>query len=182
MNLLPKEEKDLIKGTFKSRSIGAALYVVSFVLISGIVMLMPVYFVSTGYMQEDSVRGGSGSKIIDSGEVEELLKIPEEINAKASFVQSFVSMPSSVETINKIFSFLPEGVFLKSVNFDRNQTFKGKTGTVVLVSGNALTRDSLLKFSNSLKESKEFSQVEIPVSSFAKDKNLSFSITVLIEK
>lgn len=179
MNLLSATEKENIKSVFKSRTIKVAMYAISFVMLSGLVMLLPAYFISTGYMQDKSVEKLSRI-LIKASEIEELLKLPEEINAKADFVQAHTSKPSAVQIIEKILSFLPEEVYLKSVNFNRNHTFKGKAGTVVLVSGSALTRESLLRFSNALKNSKEFSQVEIPVSSFAKDRNLTFSITLLI--
>jgi len=76
---------------------------------------------------------------------------------------------------------MPEKVIIDSITFSRNEAYKEKNGILVLVSGTSVDRNSLISFSNSLEQSKDFTFVDVPVSSLTKDKNLPFSINIFIE-
>ena len=87
----------------------------------------------------------------------------------------------TIEVFSKIIKFVPEKVIIDSITFSRNEAYKEKNGILVLVSGTSVDRNSLISFSNSLEQSKDFTFVDVPVSSLTKDKNLPFSINIFIE-
>jgi hypothetical protein len=47
--------------------------------------------------------------------------------------------------------------------------------------GNSATRGSLSSFSKSLQTISEFKSVDVPLSSYTKDKDLSFSVDIKVE-
>ena len=180
MNLLPNTEKEALRKGFKLRSLILGSLSVSVFFLVGIVMLLPSYFLASGNFSK-AVSENSLYDTEDEVSAVELLDLPEEINAKLKFLQTENNAVSSVEAIFEVIKYLPAGVKINSVLFERNKVREDKNGVTILVSGLALDRDSLISFSNLLKKSNFFSTVDLPVSSLTKDKNLPFSVNIFIE-
>jgi len=180
MNLLPITEKEAVKKGLKRRFIimAALLLAVSFGV--GVIMLVPSYFLVMGNISKIEMNNSSIG-IENKGEVEEMLNLPIEINSKLKFIQNIGANQSTIEVFSKIIKFVPEKVMIDSITFSRNEAYKEKNGILVLVSGTSADRNSLISFSNSLEQSKDFTFVDVPVSSLTKDKNLPFSINIFIE-
>jgi hypothetical protein len=180
MNLLPKTEKETLKEGLKSRFIIVASFLVAASFLMGFIMLLPSYFLTlVSSLEGTSGNNYPGAENKDS--IEKILNLPEEINSKLKFFQSNINNVSVADSFYKITSHLPGGVTLNSVSFSRNQVYKEKTGTAILISGTAFDRDSLISFSTNLKDSNSFSSVEVPVSSLTRDRNLPFSMNIFIE-
>jgi hypothetical protein len=180
MNLLPKTEKEtLIKG-FKYRFIIVVLFLVAASFLLGFIMLLPSYLLTSGYFSASvSTNNYPSNETEDS--INKILNLPVEINSKLKIFQLNINTLSVTDSLSKIIKFVPHGITLNSFSFSRNQTYKQKNGTTILVSGMANDRDSLVSFSTNLKNSNSFSSVEVPVSSLTKDKNLPFSMNIFIE-
>ncbi|MFH0804311.1 MAG: hypothetical protein V1896_01795 [Candidatus Zambryskibacteria bacterium] len=180
MNLLPKTEKENLKKGLRLRFVIVALLLLSASFLASFIMLLPSYFLAFGYFSAIAPENQfSGSNNEDS--IEKILNLPAEINSKLGFFQSNVAEISEADYLSKIVGYLPGGVRLNSVVFSRNQNYKEKNGIVILASGIATNRDSLVSFSTLLKESALFSAVDVPVSSLTKDRNLPFSVNIFIE-
>ena len=110
-----------------------------------------------------------------------ILELPEEINSKLAFFQQNLGDRGVTDTLVKITTNLSEKVKLNSIVFSKNLGEKGKKGTTIVISGTATDRDALVSFGATLRESKSFTTVEVPVSSLAKDKDLPFSMNIFIE-
>jgi len=180
MNLLPTTEKNELRKGLKLRLIVVFLILISISFFIGFVMLWPSFFMTLDYFGSNNSENYSVGNESDSA-MEQTLNLPAEINEKLSILQSDLNAVSVVESFNKIISFLPKEVSLNSVAFSRNQIVGEKKGVVITVAGTALNRDSLVAFSNLLKNSNFFSAVDMPVSSLAKDKNLPFTMKIFIE-
>ena len=180
MNLLPNKEKEFLKKGLKLRFVIVALYLLTAFFVVGSIMLLPAYFLMKGQLSSIKLENYN-TKTVDGGSIEEILNIPNEINAKLKFLQSNVGNLSTVDIFYKIINLVPEKVVLNSISFSRNQDYKEKTGIHILVSGLALDRGSLVSFSALLKDSNLFSLVDVPVSSLTKEKNLPFSMVLFIE-
>jgi hypothetical protein len=180
MNLLPKTEKEALKKGLKLRFAVLAMFLLSLSFLVGFIMLLPSYFMVFGYFsKETSGNYFSGSKNDDS--VKEILNLPSEISLKLSFFQSNMKDISVADYFSKIVGHLPQEVHLNSILLSRNQNYNKKVGTVILVSGMAADRESLVSFSTLLKKSNSFSAVDVPVSSLTKNKDLPFSMSIFIE-
>lgn len=176
MNLLPTTEKEYLKKGLKLRFITIILFFTSASLLVGFVSLLPAYFLTLSHLSDSyllSIKNDDSTK--------EMLSLPEEINSKLKFLQSSVSGIAVTDFFSQIINYLPSGITLNSITFAKKQNFKEKNGTIVSISGMSASRDSLVSFSNLLKESKSFSSVEVPVSNLTKNKDLPFSISIFIE-
>jgi hypothetical protein len=67
---------------------------------------------------------------------------------------------------------------INQFSFSPNST---STETINL-QGVSATRDSLVNFKKSLDESGLFKSIDLPVSNFTKDKNISFNMTLTVAK
>lgn len=176
MNLLPDTEKEALKKDLTIRFITTVLSVSATSFLVGLVMLLPSYFLTTGYFSDKYSPG-----IKDDELTKNILNLPEEINSKSIFLQSNTSSLPAIDIFSKIISQLPNGVTLNSIAFLRNQNYEGKVGITVSVFGIATTRDSLVSFSTRLTQSDSFSVVDVPVSSLTKNRDLPFSVNIFIE-
>ena len=177
MNLLPDTEKKDLKKGLKLRLLVVTLSLLSASFFVGSLMLIPAYVLSMGHfsaLEKDNL-AAKGSP------AEDILNLPKEMSAKLQFLDSSNNQISVIAILSNIESGLRQGVVLNSISFDRNEKYKNKTGIHILASGLARDRESLVSFSNNLKESKMFQMVDIPVSSFTKDRDLPFSINIFIE-
>jgi len=181
MNLLPKTEKEKLKKGLKYRLLVIISFLVSAAFFAGFIMLLPSYFLTLGYFSKDAPASPYWGEESED-EAKEILNLPDEIDLKLKFFQSKIQSASAVDHIYKIIDFLPEEVTLNSVSFSRKAVdFKDKSGIPILISGVAFDRNSLVSFSTELGDSDLFSSVEVPVSSLTKDRNLPFSINLLIK-
>ena len=78
------------------------------------------------------------------------------------------------ELIGNILADKGDNIRVKSVAYKRGVGIESK----IILSGFAKDRDSLLGFTQTLENGELFEKVDLPVSSFAKDKNLDFSVSV----
>jgi len=155
------------------------LILLSFSFLAGIIMLLPAYFMTPGHF---FMKMPVNQNFSEPSLVEQILNIPEEINSKLNIFQSSLVNISATEYLSEIINYLPGEVTLDSINFSQDKNYKESDGTLITISGVAINRDSLVSFSNLLKNSSTFSEVNMPVSSLAKEKNLPFTINIFIEK
>lgn len=179
MNLLPKQHKEDLRNGFKLRFFITTMFVVSASFLIGFIMLLPSYFLTPGRFIEMEPENFYADE--DSAPANEILGLPEEIDSKLKFLQTHLSSASATHILSEVVLSLPDGVGLDSITLVRDASYKGKNGVAVSISGNAPDRESLLAFSSSLRESDFFSEVDVPVSNLARDRNLPFSIEMLIE-
>lgn len=180
MNLLPTTEKESLKKGLKLRFVIVMAFLLAASFLVGFIMLLPSYFLARAHLtlaESGNYNAAAGNENLDK----EILNLPGEINFKLKFLQSNIASLPSVDVLYKIINPMPEGVTLDSVSFSRNQKYKGEDGINVLISGKALNRDSLLSFSTTLKDSNYFSSVDVPVSSFTKNKDIPFSMDIFIK-
>lgn len=180
MNLLPSTEKEGLKKGLKLRFWTTALSILSSVFIVGFVLLLPAYLLTPRNFVE--LQNADFLKKQDPSLVEEINNLPNEIDLKTKFLQTNINGTSTVDIFSEIIGYLPNEVSITSISFSKNQTYEEKNGTLIVVSGISKSRDSLVAFSNLLKESGIFSDVNMPVSNLAKDKGNSFSLSLFIEK
>lgn len=176
MNLLPNEQKFLLKEGLKRRLLIVTLLLVSFSFLAGTALLLPSYFLTKSYLDASEINiSVKGEEVFA-----ETLNLPAEINSKLKLFQTNTDGIKVVDSFSKIIASMPKGVTLSSISFTGERAYKGKQATSIMVSGVAADRESLMLFSSNLTKSGEFSSVDIPVSNLTKNKNLPFSVDILI--
>ena len=97
------------------------------------------------------------------------------------FFQLNTPLISPADYISKVVERLGPKIALNSISFLKSSSYKEKKGILISISGIAIDRDSLVSFGASLKETKLFSSVDIPVSNLTKEKDFPFSMNIFIE-
>lgn len=175
MNLLPQTEKDILRKGFKARSYIVLSNILSVSVFIGLVMLSPAYFFADSHLE--SIALNASAKGEDQDAVKTALQIPDEINSKLAFMESYVKNPSMADYISSVTSYFTDKIHVNSISIGR----KSKKGITIVVSGIASDREALVSFASDLKSSNKFGSVDVPVSSLTRDKDLPFSITIFIE-
>lgn len=84
--------------------------------------------------------------------------------------------PHIADSIAKALANKPSGVAVKNITW-----FFDEAGQKLALSGESANRDSLRKYANILKNRPFFSEVELPVSNYAKSEDADFYITLRVK-
>lgn len=173
LKLLLKEEKNVIKKEYIFRFLTILFFGLSAVIALFLISLVPTYFllkidqkVLTQELDvaQDSELNIERKKLKEKlADLQQTLNIVDTPNTEISFY------------IQKITERQPRDVSILNLSFEK---VGGKE--VVTVQGNANGRSSLASFIDVLEEVPEFENVNLPFSSFTRDSDIPFSITINI--
>lgn len=175
-NLLPESMKEKAKRDYKFRRLLVTLSLVIFLQCSFLIFLFPSWIVST-YKEKEIVSQvaniGKSQSITESNSA---LSIIKSTNKKLDSLNIELEYPRVTPFINVVLSKKTGAIYITGFSFI---TTDKKTGTLEL-SGVSTTRESLVSFVKRLKESGVFKAVDLPISNLAKDKNINFSIGLIL--
>ncbi len=180
MNLLPSEEKEILKKGFRIRVFILLNIFLTIFFIAASIFLIPSYFLareqlSVIYSLNTSI------KPEDEESISKTLLVPAELENKIKFFETNLRNKKTFEAISEVVSLKNSGIKIGSIFFSKIP--EGPEAKVsILISGRAERRDSLINFQTALRESQKFQSVDVPVSSLAKDKDLPFSIDLIISR
>jgi hypothetical protein len=176
INLIPKEDKKKMTVDFYYRLLVLFLLMFSFSIFVGSATLLPAYFAST---TKDS--------IIDLKlEIQKNTTVPllgqeslaaiEDMNTKLSLVENSEKNKFliSQRVINEIISDKTPEIKITQILYN-NDPMAGKK---ISVFGTAPSREALLTFEQALEDNQTFKDVNLPISSFVKDSNLEFNLSL----
>ncbi|OHA89766.1 MAG: hypothetical protein A3C70_00710 [Candidatus Zambryskibacteria bacterium RIFCSPHIGHO2_02_FULL_43_14] len=169
--LLTDEEKQKVAHEYVLRRVIVILFALILVLIIGIVGLLPSYILSDIRENEMTERTriveGVGQK---GGEVE-LQAWLEKINRELQILSPVLDTDRPSIFIEKIIDQKVSGTHITGFSWVRV-----KDEITLSINGVALDRQTLIAFENGIKSSGYFSEVTLPVSNLAKDRNIDFQI------
>lgn len=173
-NLLPDSIKKEIRSEYKMRRISVILIFVLIIQIFSFISLFPSWVSSrtreeSMLIQLEKIRESNLSS--DANEIKNKIK---SINSEINVLNSSLEYRGFSPLVDFILSKKTPSITLNSFTFT-----EGKTSTITL-KGISSTRESLVAFVDSIKSGEVFSAVELPVSNLAKNRNISFSITLNI--
>lgn len=171
LNLLLKEEKQEIKKEYLFRYLTIALFCLSGIFILCIGSLIPSYFL----LKVDQEVLNQELSVAQDAELNSDRQRLKEKLADLQKTLNIVDTPSSQISIfiQKITEIQPRDINLLNIDFSNDDL-----GPKILLQGNANTRGSLASFIDSLETVPEFENVNLPFSSFARDSDIPFSITI----
>lgn len=174
--LLTKQKKDL-KKEYTLRFVNVLL---TFILISSvawIIFLFPSYIIvysELGELEKQSQEADSVGLAEHKSELEEKVKGLNQILTLFDMEDKVLS----TEIIREITNAQTTGVSINVFNL-------GGLGTereIINIQGSAANREALKSFSIALSNSKLFEEVELPLSSFVKESDIPFSISLYIQE
>lgn len=175
INLLPPGQRNAVEREYKFRLGSAYILLLSIAVFVGVVLLLPSYFFID--VQEDLVLQELG-ELHSSSENAEQEAIKEELRVTNEYLQILTLEEDRTFIyliIKKISEHSLKEIEITSITYGRA---KEKGTSIFSVGGTATTRKALLAFKKSLEGDELFDEVILPVSSLAKDENLSFKIQI----
>lgn len=176
INLLPPTEKYTLIKEFDRRLLSVYIIVLGTVFLISLVILLPSFFLTNVIeviaLEERSI-------LIHSTES----NVREEINERLRLTKEHLTVFTLEELRAPLFSVIDEMVRLSGIEVTINSIIYtrrfGSKDSSLIITGGALTRDGLLSFTQRLEENELISEAILPVSSLAKDRDISFSIEIL---
>lgn len=182
INLLPLQEKTKIRNEYLGRISVVSLYFFLGAVLIGGILLIPVAVSSSNKKAELEERLSliriNVAKDADrsNAAIKDLKSRLAVLNRKTGTDRA----PSQIfEKIifEKTISQGGKGVGLSGFSYEK---IFDKSGFMVKINGTANDRKSLLNFVKALQDNGGFKEVKVPVSDFAKGKNLEFSLEITI--
>jgi len=176
-NLLPRERQRILSRDYILR-IGVIVAVLATVLILSLaVLLIPTYVFLSGNASAKKVNLARIESSLSSADEVVLSERLTTLSENAAALAALSNAPSASATIRKILSVPRPGIILSGLSFIPST---GKSSGTVIISGSSATRDSLRSYQLALQGAPLATSAVLPVSAYAKDSNIAFTITVTL--
>lgn len=179
INLLPLKNKSDIKKEYLRRVFVVFGFLVSFMIFSGIILLIPLnYFL--GKLKLDNEKNLVFYKErADFEETQKTKKIISDLNNKIKIFKKHQNEFHELNSvIEKIISYAPAGIKIDDFFYDRRADEKGNMIETITVGGIGATRNDVVIFMENLNRNGVFKDVRSPVSNLLKSKDINFTITI----
>lgn len=183
LHLLTEEHRQKIVKEYRKRILIVSLMGLAAIIFISAVLLLPTFIISYGKYSEIRsrlaiVESELGAKNTDTS-VADLRDISDSISALNLFANQKPILP----IIEGIVVAKPDGIALRGLVFTPSQAVSAEIPVAPLVidlSGVAKTRKDLVAFQEKMKLDTFFSSVTVPLSNFAKDKDITFSMKLIV--
>lgn len=178
LHLLTEDHKEKILKEYQRRAwVVFSLGIIAVVVVSTLFMV-PVYIMTySRYSEAVDIKKNLDKEIAireDAGVSQNIKDMSSSLSALSMFDKN--DLPSVyIEKISKI---KPSDVRINKILFTPSEG----SNTAIDISGKARTRASLVEFTERLKKENIFENINIPISNFAKDSNIDFSVKLIIKK
>lgn len=175
-NLLPRERTKAFRQIYFVRLLTVAVCIgVLLVLVHGL-LLIPTYLVLSAEASEaKSALQTLTNAQRDDGPKDEAGKKLEALNSDATRLEVVGSYVSATETIASVLKTPRAGIAISRFSYaPPSVSGEGK----LTLTGKAQTRPALDAFVKELKKNSRFSVIDLPISAYAKETNLDFTISI----
>ena len=169
-NLLLQKDKDNLKTGYRYRKIVVYSIMASFTFLIVAIIFLPILFTTKSRMDNMTQNQSANESALN--EQKDILSMPSKVNKNAEVVLSFKTVSTISDKISKIEKTRNEGISLNNLTYNTKN---------IIITGIAKDRGSLLAFEKALKEINFIKSTSIPVSNFAKDFDLLFTINVSLD-
>ncbi|MDE1919701.1 MAG: hypothetical protein KGH56_03345 [Patescibacteria group bacterium] len=178
MNLLPAERQKAFSREYLLRlGVVIALFLTALAL-AAMVLLLPTYVFLSGSAQTKQARLATIDASFFSTDGAALSARLSALSAHAATITALANAPSASAVIRAALDIPRPGVVLSGFSYDPSAGAEGRT---LAISGTALTRDALRAYQLALGAVSFARSADLPVSAYAKDSNISFTITVTLK-
>lgn len=176
-NLLPPErQRNLFREHILQMCVVAVVLVIVLTLVSAILLFPTYVFLSKSYAIKESRLVGIESAISSADGTAFSARLSA-LSGDVEVLAKLGSTKSASEIIRTVLAVLHPGVALSGLTY---APATGKNSGVLTVSGTAISRDSLRNYQMALQSSPFSASAVLPVSAYAKDSDIAFTITVTL--
>lgn len=169
--LLTEEERRKVVHAYTTHRTIVMLLALIGVLVVGIIGLLPSYVLSHAREDEALERTRIASDSVEKEDNATLQAWLEETNRKLQVLSPTLDTERPSDFIEKILDQRIAGITITGFSW-----VKVKDKITLSASGVATSRQSLITFENRINSSKHFSEVALPISNLAKDRDIDFQI------
>ncbi len=171
LNLLPEEQKKKVTAEYSKRIwIVVCLGIVAVVAVSA-TFLIPVYVMAHGTYAEFLNEKKELDSRIAASERDTSAESVKDIAGAIQVLKQYNVVLPPTKLIESIVKSRVPGMRIFHIAYTPSQN----DPAAIDVTGRAVTRAALVAFSENLKANPDFLSVSIPISNFAKEKNIEFS-------
>lgn len=173
-NLLPEERARSLRQLYFLR-----LTVVSILLLSGVaivhgVLLLPSYLYVRAQIEERTTALATLTAALTGSEELEISSRVAALTEDSAYLARLATVPKASTAISAIIALPRPGIRLTGFSFAPKE---GEEATMT-VSGVAATREALRTFEQSLSDEPYISTADLPISAYAKERDIAFTITL----
>ena len=175
--LLSDEARKKVSEEYILRRSVVMLVGISAVVVVGIVSLVPSYVISESHIHLAQARTAALKNSPTGGMRDELVSWLDVTNKKIKILSPNTQTSIPYENFIKVINSKPSGIRIAELEWSKTDT-----DTSLIVRGNSNDRQALLDFQSKLNETNTFSKAVLPVSNFAKDKDIDFELKLVTKK
>lgn len=174
INLLPAPAKKNLLIEYWIRVVSVWMVLWSVALIAATSVLLPTYVLIEAQVKSYADSAAAASEKVANYESVSVALV--EASQQAKMVIDEEKIPLFSYYVNKFESLQQDGIVIKTINLTRADSGVAP----ILIGGEARDRQSLASFRDRLLADEAVDTVDLPISNLARDKNISFSITVTL--
>ncbi|HUY62583.1 MAG TPA: hypothetical protein VMV50_02230 [Candidatus Paceibacterota bacterium] len=176
-NLLPVNRQRTITREYFVRLGVIAAWLVTLLIVASGFLLIPTYvYLSANQSTKTSQLAGIESSL-SSSDATSLAAQLAALSNDAATLSALKDMPAASTVIREMLSVARPGITLTGITY--TPSGMGTPGTLAVI-GTATTRDTLRAYQLALQSASFASAANLPVSAYAKNANLPFTITVTL--
>jgi len=175
--LLTKEQKNNVLKEYRLRKFVIATVFVAITAIVGSLLLVPALILSSSKANDLDQQLKAQNQNQEAKDVRVIRENIQEANRQISLLANRQEIKLT-ENIADVIISAPTGMRL--ISFGYNEATEGIRQ--LEIGGISPTRDSLLLFVKNIEQKEQFSDVNLPISDFAKDRDIPFSITIIVDE
>lgn len=176
LHLLTEEHRQKVVREYRKRVLVVFFLGLFFVSIVSLIFIMPTFFLSYSRYSDLKVKTQALDSELSLKEDPSSSENIKNITTSIEVLRMFDKKKSIYSILDGLIKGKPVGVQIKNIIFSPNGT---ETMTID-IAGRADTRKSLVSFDQNVKSNPLFSEVLIPLGSFAKEKNIDFSMKLIV--
>lgn len=173
-NLLPPSFiRDLRQGYFLRVITVAIVLAVSLVIVHGL-LLIPSYLYTSARVASEKNELSAITNSLQTSEEKQATDRISTLRANATYLGRLSTLPTASAAVRALLAVPHSGIRLAGFTYNAPGTTPGK----MTITGVASTRDSLRLYTLSLQQLSFISTVDLPISAYAKESNIPFTITL----
>ncbi|MDE1925493.1 MAG: hypothetical protein KGH79_04980 [Patescibacteria group bacterium] len=176
-NLLPLKRQNALARDYFLRLGVIALMLLCVLVIISAVLLLPTYVYLVGSAHAKEARLANIESTLASTNDATLSARLAALTSEASILASLANTPSASGIIRAVLVVSRPGITLSGLSYTPT---KNKIPGTLAVSGTATTRDALRNYQLALQNAPFAASATLPVSAYAQDANIAFTITVTL--
>ena len=174
-NLLPHDRKKAFERVYLFRLLTVSMLMLSFIIISSGALLVPSYIYQH---QHNALRGQEverlNSMLNFSGDKEVASRVAA-LSMDTTYLLRLATTSSATGAVTAILAIPRTGITISGLSYTPAQ--RGNDGKMIL-NGNAATRAALHEFINALSKEPFITNADLPISAYAKERDIQFSVTL----